>query len=544
MNAQQGFQLSDFSGILRRRGKAMAIVAGAVMLAMYWLAMALPNQYASYATILVEPQAIDQQLIRAGVGRTDLKERLGIMTAQILSRGRLSKMIDQLGLYPEESETMVRQEVIGLMRGHVNVEPVISELEADQRNKRELDFNTFKISYRSDNANTASVVAQSIANDFLDANIKARVEVSQQSLDFMDDSIKSLSQRLIEVEAKIKAVKAENAGQLPEDMKTNQEMLQAMVTRIREAQRGLDVARSDEAFWKNQAITAASMTSPNDVASPGYRMKLLETELGAMKGKGYTDRHPDVIQARQELEVLKARVANAGSDDDSSDSFAEQNAKSEQRRAALRVKATQEEIQRVQAQLEGVQGRIAATPAVAEQLDGLNREYEHLSASFQDFNARRQQAIVQANLERKQLGEQFRILESAYPALRPSSPNRMMILALGVILGIGLGAAIGLVLEGADSSLHQPKDLQQATNLPVLATIPAIMLEPDRVARTRKMVRELVLAGAVVLFCLLGGLATYVLVNGAPGGAIEEEEAPGEQARFDYQTRVGEGVAS
>ena len=94
MDLQQGIQLSDLVGMVRRRGRIVVAVAGLTILAMYWLAMALPNQYTSYATILVEPQAIDEKLVSAGVRESDLKERLGIMTSQILSRARLSRLID------------------------------------------------------------------------------------------------------------------------------------------------------------------------------------------------------------------------------------------------------------------------------------------------------------------------------------------------------------------------------------------------------------------------------------------------------------------
>ena len=103
MNSQQVPQLPDIIGMLRRRAKLMAMVAGAICLATYWIAMALPNEYSSYATILVEPQAVDEGLVSSGVRASDLKERLGIMTAEILSRPRLSRLIDEFDLYPELS---------------------------------------------------------------------------------------------------------------------------------------------------------------------------------------------------------------------------------------------------------------------------------------------------------------------------------------------------------------------------------------------------------------------------------------------------------
>jgi len=93
--------------------------------------------------------------------------------------------------------------------------------------------------------------------------------------------------------------------------------------------------------------------------------------------------------------------------------------------------------------------RQGGTRAVAERLDGLTREYEQLYASYQDFSARLQQAGVQADLERRQLGEKFRILEPAEMATEPSSPNRILLLSLGAFFGLALG--LGFVALGAES---------------------------------------------------------------------------------------------
>ncbi len=528
MNTQQSSQLPDIGGTLRRRGKVMLSVGGATFLLMYLIAMALPNQYSSYATILVEPQAVDEGLVSAGVRESDLKERLGIMTAEILSRPRLSRLIDEFDLYPEESESMQRSEVIDIMRANVVVEPIVSALETGRRQREEIDFNSFRISFRSRSAVTAAVVAQSIGNDFLEANIDARVNVSQQSLRFMQDSIEQLSSRLGEVEQEIKELKSENAGHLPEELKSNQEALQLSINQLREVQRALDLAMSDEAFWKNQVITAGAMTGLNDQASPEYRRNIVEAELGMMRARGFTDRHPDVVQAIQELALLDDRIDGPDLGEEGvPGSYAEQNAKSEERRSALRVEALTRDVQRLTEQGEEARERLAATPAVAAVLEALAREYNHLNASFQDFSARRQQASVQADLERKQLGEQFRILESAFPAPSPSSPNRRLILFLGLVMGMGVAGAVGLLLESLDSAVYDSRSLQAATSVPVLASIPAIMLEPDFAARRRQRAREILVAGGIVALFLLGGAVSYVYVNDVqifPSSDASEED--------------------
>lgn len=551
MNLQDGLQISDLIGILRRRGRLMAWVSGVSILAIFWVVMALPNEYSSHATVLVEPQAIDEELVRAGVQGQDLQQRLGIMSARILSRQRLSKLIDELGLYPEESKEMTRQEVIDVMRRHLSVEPVLSELQSDKRNTDNIQFNRFKISYRNPSAVTAAEVAQSLASDFVDANINARIEVSQQSLSFMEDSIEELRGEAVDVESRIKDVKAENAGHLPEDLVTNQRILEQLIAQSRETQRALLLARSDEAFWKSQVITAESMMG-GDATSPAYRRKVLETELQSLRARGFTQKHPDVVHRRDELMLLQQQVearqataseaksgSEGGEDDSAGDSYAEQNAKSELRRSRLAVEAAEQELERLTTSQQEVQQSIALTPLVAEQLNSLEREYESLVTSFRDFSVRRQQAAVQANLERKQLGENFRILESAFPATRPGSPNRILMLFVGVIVGLGAGVAMGLVLETSDSSIHDARRLQSYANMPVLVSIPSIRLDPDRRLRRRRLIVELMIAGFVALFFLAGGLVSYILVNRSGPPRVEETEEP--ESRREASSRLPHG---
>jgi hypothetical protein len=242
--------------------------------------------------------------------------------------------------------------------------------------------------------------------------------------------------------------------------------------------------------------------------------------------------------------ILKAQISRAESDEDSPQSFAEQNALAEQSRAESRANAAKEDYERLRENVSVLEARIAATPAVAEQLDALNRLYEQLYTSYQDFGGRLQQAGVQADLERRQLGERFRILESAEIAPEPSSPNRLLLLSLGTILGLVLGGGIGLLAEMTDSSLHTTNELQSALGISVLASVPRIMLEPDRVARSQRILRETLAAVGVVVFVLAGGAATYYFVNGKFGEeqvdeGIEQEPTPAIEARVDSKTRRG-----
>jgi hypothetical protein len=247
---------------------------------------------------------------------------------------------------------------------------------------------------------------------------------------------------------------------------------------------------------------------------------MLDLVIAELRGKGYTDKHPDVVKAVLEIEQLKQTIAREQeqntTDKDRVLSFSQQSTEGERRRAALRKVSAEDEILRLQAAIDDVQAQLAETPAVAELLDGLEREYRHLFDSYQDFSNRQLEATVQAQLERRQLGEQFRVLEAAFIAPEPASPDRFLILILGAVFAVAVGAAAALVLETLDNSVHSARQLQTATGIPVLATIPNIVLGADRASLRRSRIKVALGTAALVVFAVVGGAANYVRVNGMP----------------------------
>jgi hypothetical protein len=268
--------------------------------------------------------------------------------------------------------------------------------------------------------------------------------------------------------------------------------------------------------------------------TPERRLKDLQMLVSELKARGFTEKHPDMIKARHEIEVHEEVIASSPDPGESSNldlTFAQQSTEAERRRAALRKAAAEVEIMRLQGALDDVQAQLAGTPAVAELLDGLQRQYEHLFNSFQDFSNRRLEATVQAQLERRQLGEQFRVLEAAFVAPEPSSPNRPLIIVLGAFFAIGAGLAVGVLMESTDASVHSARQLQASVGIPVLAAIPNILLEQDLAAQRRSRIRTTLAAAAVVVFALVGGAANYVWVNGMPSflPSAEEEVIEGDR---------------
>jgi polysaccharide chain length determinant protein (PEP-CTERM system associated) len=519
MNVQDGFQLNDIVGMLRRRALPAAFIAGATVLFAIFVAAILPNRYQAWTTLLVEPQTISDKIVEAGMEKSDLNSRLHLMTMQILSRGRLSKVIDDLQLYAEESQSMTREEVISLMRSHVHVEPVLPELEANERFTRrdQVEINTFQLFFRADSPRIAADVANRLANDFIEEHIKERVQVSGDSAEFVAAELERLASQIQSVEQRIAEVKNENAGRLPEDHEANQRLLERAMGDLRLGQRDLAIAESDAAFYRQQAVTGASSgyrTSLSD--TPAERKQRLELELGAAQARGLTEKHPDVVAIREELAGLEGVVGDPAVDEEQT-SPEQSMALNEAKRAELRAQSARAEIARMDEQVNEAQDRLAAIPRVAEQLSALEREHEHLFKSYQEYSGKQLAAGVAANMERRQKGEQFRILEAAFPPASPSSPNRLIIIALGVLMGLAFGAASALLLETADTSFHRARQVQATLGVPVLASVPQLVLASDHARILRRRILAGVVSASVAGVVLAGAGAGYVAVNGAPG---------------------------
>ena len=132
------------------------------------------------------------------------------------------------------------------------------------------------------------------------------------------------------------------------------------------------------------------------------------------------------------------------------------------------------------------------------------RDYETLQKSYTLMLGKKQEAQVSANLERHQIGEQFKILDAARLPERPFSPNRPMFYGAGIALGLGAGLLLAGFLEYRDTTLKTDADVVSTLMLPVLAMIPELTTPASEMAAETKRRR--------VLRVALGTLTVLVIV--------------------------------
>ena len=127
------------------------------------------------------------------------------------------------------------------------------------------------------------------------------------------------------------------------------------------------------------------------------------------------------------------------------------------------------------------------------------RDYNTLQEGYTSLLRKSQDSSIAVNLERRQIGEQFRILDGARLPERPISPNRGRINLMGILAGLGVGMGLVALLEYRDSSFKTDDDIVSTLALPVLAVIPVMTNAGERRAERR---RRVLLAAAASIGCM------------------------------------------
>lgn len=149
------------------------------------------------------------------------------------------------------------------------------------------------------------------------------------------------------------------------------------------------------------------------------------------------------------------------------------------------------------------QQRVDNAPKHAPEYLELTRDYETNKNLYRALVQRYETAQIGEDMEQRQQGERFRILDPASPSGNPFAPNRARLLLVAVVGCLGLAGAAVVLAEVLDTSFHSAADLRAASSVPVLVRIPSIVTEADtRRARWRSR------------FAIAGTLAALVLVAG------------------------------
>jgi polysaccharide chain length determinant protein (PEP-CTERM system associated) len=483
------------------------IAVGTVVVSHY-----LPNRYRSETVILVVPQQVPESYVRSTV-TSRIEDRLQSISQQILSRTRLERIIQDFNLYEKERQTGIMEDVVERMRTRdIRVET--------------LKGDAFRIAFIGDNPITVMRVTDRLASHFIDENLRDREILAQGTSQFLTVQLDDAKRRLVEQEKKLEEYRMRHSGELPSQAAGNlqqvqniQLQVQAVVESLhRDVDRKLILERAlaDVRAVDVQALAAAVASGDPSEQPVTVQLAAAEKSLAEMELR-LTPQHPDIIRLKRRISGLKQRAeAEALESPLSPESAApttpaQKLQRSRERALQLELESLDRQIaakrteeQRLRKLAAGYQARIEAVPARETELAELNRDYETLQKLYEDLLAKNEESKIAANLERRQIGEQFKILDPARPAEKPFSPNRVAINLGGLFGGLFIGIALAGFLEYRDASFRSQDDVATVLSLPVLAQIPVIVT-PVEAMRHRR--RRMIVAAAAV-FATLAVTAT------------------------------------
>jgi polysaccharide chain length determinant protein (PEP-CTERM system associated) len=501
------YSADDYLRIAWRRKWIILVPFVVIAIGTFVVVKRLPNLYRSETTILVVPQRVPDSYVRSTVTAT-IDDRLRSISEQILSRGRLERIIQDYNLYAELRRKSSLEDVVERMRRDITVEPAKGGT-------------TFVIAYTASDKMVARWVTETLATMFIEANLRQRVTLADGTSQFLESQLQDARERLIAHEKKLAEYREKYASELPSQLDTNVRAEQNAEARVQAVGESINRDRDRKLLQERlladlqAANTGAAASAEPAAADPAGAPDPLETARAALAELQVRlkPEHPDVVRAQRAVAQLEAQPVREKVPPQSAAARparvtpAEALQRNKVRELQMEIQNLDQQIaqkQAEQARLNGViatyQQRIAAVPTHESQMTELMRDYETLQKTYTSLLERREDSKTAADLERRQIGEQFKILDPAREPERPISPKRPQLYAMGTIVGLVFGLGLAGLLEYRDTSLKTEDDVVQMLALPVLALIPMMGPRPEDTALHRRRVVVISCAATIVLF--------------------------------------------
>jgi protein tyrosine kinase modulator len=494
MVMQRELTVEEYIAIARRRWWILVVPAVIFAIGAYTISLFLASRYTSETVVLVEEPAVPESLVKPVIGG-DVNQRLATMQEQILSRTRLQQIIEKFGLYKEEASRMSMEDMVARLRKSITVSPVRAMAET-----RASGLPGFTVSVMANQAYAAQQICTEITSFFMQQNVLLRERRAEDTTDFITRQLADSKHKLDEQDAKLADFQRHYMGELPDQMQTNFSLLTGLTSQLEATSQALNRAQQDKMFVQNvldqQPLVRNVVTPPP--ADPDIlqkQMEALQSRLAALQPQ-YTDAHPDVRRLKKDIAQLQRKIEEESANRNSQpppapekDVVVAETPRVQQLRAQLyqinrTIDEKTAEQSRIQQGISQLQSKLQLTPAIAQEYKALTRDYQTAVGVYNDLLKKQSDSEMATDLERRQEGEQFRVLDPPSLPQKPSFPNRPFFGVGGFMGGLAFGLAIVFALEARDTTLHTERDVERVLKLPALAMIPLLQVPSKNNSRS------------------------------------------------------------
>jgi polysaccharide chain length determinant protein (PEP-CTERM system associated) len=472
----------------------------------------LPNRYKSETVILVVPQRVPDSYVRSTV-TSRIEDRLQSISQEILSRTRLERIITDFNLYAKARRTKLMEEIVERMRKDIEVQVVKGD--------------SFRVSYEGSSPRTVADVTNRLASLFIEENLRDREVMAEGTNQFLESELEAARQRLVEHENKLEAYRKQYAGELPSQLNSNLQVIQNLQMQIQAVVESLNRNRDRRLVLEQQLAEAnlpdasqapvrpAKSMEPDPMAPLQEQVDAARADLQQLEMR-LTPQHPDVIRAKRTLRDLEAKLAAqtqaAGPPPAEPAPVVDPGVRQRQNRTKQlradiqsldrQIASSEAEERKLRESAAEYQRRVEAAPTRETEMTQLMRDYATLQSVYTSLLQKREDSKMAANLERRQIGEQFKLLDPAKPAEIPFEPNRLRIVLAAAALGAALGAAFVGYREFRNTSLATDEEAATTLELPVLASVPLMITKRERTRRRWLATATNTACTVVVLGCI------------------------------------------
>jgi polysaccharide chain length determinant protein (PEP-CTERM system associated) len=464
----------------------LAAVAGTVFVFL------VPDRYEATARVFVDTQSLLKPLLHGLTVQPNVEQEVAMLSRTLVSRPNLEKLVRMTDLDLEVKTPEGREKLIDGLNRKVYI--------------KSAGLNLYTIGFAHQDRAQATRVVQSLLSIFVESGLAPKAQDTGQAQRFIEEQIKHYEQKLSEAENRLKEFKLKNLDlnvtqgrDFFGSMASLTESVQETRLLLQEAEKSRDALKQQMTDEEERPPTLiADVEEAPAVTTPELdaRLAALTKNLDDMLLR-YTDSHPDVVNARRvirEAEALRdeqrkrigeqqERRKRAASPSGKNPVFPQLKlamAEAEAQVARLRARVREQE-QRL-AQL-----RISArsVPEREAQLTQLNRDYAIQKQNYDALVARRESALMSAEVQAATGVATFRIVDPPQVAPDPVAPNRKLLLAAALFAALFAGLGGSYLFSVLHPTFYDVRGLKTFAQRPVLGTV-SLVTTPQVLSRRRR----------------------------------------------------------
>lgn len=505
------------------RFRRYALIAAWVFAAIGWTAVFLmPDVYQAGSRVFVDTKTALKPVLQGLTLDQDVNSQLNLVRQSLLSAPQLEPVAQEVGLLDLRTATpQQRSRILNDLRERIDLN--VMKAGGQEGGDPESAGSIYAIQYKDISRERSLKVVEILQNLLIENTLGNKRSGSQSAQKFLEAQIQDLEQRLRVAEDSLAEFKKRNVGLMPDEQGGYFVRLQTEMDAVTKVQSSLAIATSRREELQRQlrgeAPMAASIGNVSPPGTPGgssggdtmSRIKETQSRLDELLLR-YTDKHPDVVAARETLEQLKLRrtaeldALRRGDPNAAASSGA--SASPVYQSIQLALNTTDVEIVSLRRELSDHQNKVAELRKMLDTMPQVEAEYARLNRDYSVTKAN-YTALVE-RLEKSRLGEEattsgsirFDVIEPPNAPFKPTSPKRSLLILGVFVAALAAGGAVAFLLQQLRPVFTSTRSLAEFTGLQVLGAVSMAWLDQQQVKRYRSYWRYSAAVFALLVVCV------------------------------------------